>query len=164
RTTSFADLDDRACDLVSRYERQLRALELAVDDVEIRSAHRACRDADRHLTAGRLRSFHLRRLERMVCAPENHRSHEVFIALPPGGVQAARGHRKTRAGSGDDDRLRRIAIDPRRRRSWRPKRRFEIRTSSKTGLSFRTNHPLHPKNASADVFGALVQRLLMGPA
>ena len=56
-------------------ERQLRLLELSVDDVEIRPAHAAGSHADDHLAAAGPRSRQLGRAQRLPRLLEEHRSH-----------------------------------------------------------------------------------------
>jgi hypothetical protein len=57
-------------------ERELRMLQLAVEDVEVGAADTARRDAQEHLTRLRLGLGHLLQPERLASRMEHHRAHE----------------------------------------------------------------------------------------
>jgi hypothetical protein len=69
--------DDLAHDLVAKYERELRPVELTVDDVEIRAADAARVHAKQYLSSRRLRIRKIRGAKRLACRVENHRAHHA---------------------------------------------------------------------------------------
>ena len=75
RREAVAALDDLTDDLMAEDERELRAREVAVDDVEIRPADTARADAKQQLTGLRDGFGQLRRAERRTRCIEHQRAH-----------------------------------------------------------------------------------------
>src|SRR6185436_7365667 len=72
--------EDRSDDLVPEDQRQLRLVQLSVEDVQVRAADAAHRDVDQDLAVGgrRLRELTLR--QRLTRSLEHHRAHERIVA------------------------------------------------------------------------------------
>jgi hypothetical protein len=72
---TFTELADPTHDLMAEDERELGIAQLAVDDVQIGSADRACSDIQKHLFMLRSRARQLGRSQRATGSAEAHRPH-----------------------------------------------------------------------------------------
>ena len=78
---------DLADDLVAEDERQLRARQLAVDDVQVGAADAAREHAEEHLPGRRRRVGHLRCFERLARQAQQHGLHRSGRRRRGGGCQ-----------------------------------------------------------------------------
>ena len=74
-----AQIGDGADDFVAGHKRQFRLCQFAIDDVKIRSAHRACVNLDQNLTGAGLGYWQFRQVQRLAGLFKDHGAHHLNV-------------------------------------------------------------------------------------